>query len=230
MKNAIVNRGIIRKIAHALGDLNDQVIYVGGATVGLYINDPAADDLRPTKDLDISLSIATLVELEQMRLYLYAKGFIQTAEDPVTCRFRYDDIRVDVMNTTTIGWAPANPWFYPGYYRKVRFEVDGTFVYILPISYFLASKFAAYNNRGYGEPRTSHDFEDIVYVLDNRTDIIEQLLHCPEDVKPFLNAEFEDMLVNRAKQEAIYANLYHETRTDRFEMINYKLRQVISAQ
>jgi hypothetical protein len=49
MKNAIINKGIIKKIALALGELNEQVIYVGGATVGLYINDPAADDVRPTK-------------------------------------------------------------------------------------------------------------------------------------------------------------------------------------
>ncbi len=59
MKNATINKGVIKKIALALGELNDQVIYVGGATVGLYINDPAADDVRPTKDVDISLSVAS---------------------------------------------------------------------------------------------------------------------------------------------------------------------------
>ena len=48
MKNATINRGVIKIIARALGELNEQVIYVGGATVGLYINDPAADDVRPT--------------------------------------------------------------------------------------------------------------------------------------------------------------------------------------
>jgi hypothetical protein len=62
MKNATINRGVIKKIAFALGELNEQVIYVGGATVGLYIHDPAADDVRPTKDVDISLSIATIGE------------------------------------------------------------------------------------------------------------------------------------------------------------------------
>lgn len=99
MKNNIINQGVIRKIAHALGELNEQVIYVGGATVGLYINDPAADDVRPTKDVDISLSIATLGELENIREELNKKGFKQSAEDDVICRFRYDDVKVDVMNT-----------------------------------------------------------------------------------------------------------------------------------
>ena len=35
MKNATINKGIIKKIARALGELNEQVVYVGGATVGL---------------------------------------------------------------------------------------------------------------------------------------------------------------------------------------------------
>ena len=46
--NTILNREAIRKIAIALGDMNEQVVFVGGATIGLYINDPAADDVRPT--------------------------------------------------------------------------------------------------------------------------------------------------------------------------------------
>jgi hypothetical protein len=33
MKNATINKGVIKKIAFALGELNKQVIYVGGATV-----------------------------------------------------------------------------------------------------------------------------------------------------------------------------------------------------
>lgn len=60
MKNTAINIGIIRKIAKALGELNDRVVYVGGAVVSLYINDPAAEDIRPTKDIDISLEILTL--------------------------------------------------------------------------------------------------------------------------------------------------------------------------
>lgn len=41
MTNATIHRSEIKKNALALGELNDQVIYVGGAAVGLYVNDPA---------------------------------------------------------------------------------------------------------------------------------------------------------------------------------------------
>lgn len=124
LKNATINRAVIRKIALALGAMNKQVVYVGGATVGLYINDPAADDVRPTKDVDISLAIASLGELEAIREELTRKGFRQTPEDDLICRFRYEDIKVDVMSTKAVGWAPANPWFAPGFAKKETVTIE----------------------------------------------------------------------------------------------------------
>jgi predicted nucleotidyltransferase len=229
IKNTIINRGIIKKIALALGEVNDQVVYVGGAVVSLYIDDPAADDVRPTKDIDISLSLATLGELESMRELLTTKGFTQTAEDNVICRFRYDDVKVDVMNTKAIGWAPANPWFAPGFLLKESATVENQTIQILPLPYFLASKFSAYHGRGKNEPRTSHDFEDIVYILDNRLNLVEQILAARPDVKPFLKHEFENILQDTVKQEAIAGNLFYESRTTRFDKILEKLNQMVNA-
>jgi len=228
MKNATINKGIIKKIALALGELNNQVVYVGGATVSLYINDPAADDVRPTKDVDISLSISTVTELEKIRLELTMKGFKQTADDDVICRFRYEEVKVDVMNTKALGWAPANPWFAPGFALKELIKIEGQVIQILPLPYFLATKFAAYNSRGKNEPRTSHDFEDIVYVLDNRVDIVEQLLKSPKDVKSFLTNELKSILSDKNKQEAISGNLFYETRNERLNMILDKLNEIVN--
>lgn len=66
MENTQINQEIIQRVAKALGKLNEKVIYVGGATISLYINDPAAADVRPTKDIDLSIKIASLYELYQM--------------------------------------------------------------------------------------------------------------------------------------------------------------------
>ena len=102
MKNTTINKQIIQRIANALGELNNEVIFVGGATVSLYINDEAAEDVRPTKDIDISVSVATINELEDIREKLISKGFVQSAELDVICRFKFEDILVDVMNTNPI--------------------------------------------------------------------------------------------------------------------------------
>ena len=59
MKNKTINIGIIKEVATALDELNEQVVYVGGAVVGIYADDPAAEDVRPTKDVDFTLKIAS---------------------------------------------------------------------------------------------------------------------------------------------------------------------------
>ena len=144
--NTTINREAIRKIAFALGEMNKRVVFVGGATISLYIDDPAADDVRPTKDVDISLAIASLGDLESIREELTQKGFKQSPEDDVICRFRYEDIKVDVMSTKAVGWAPANPWFSPGFAQRETLDINNQKIQILPLPYFLASKFSAHNS------------------------------------------------------------------------------------
>jgi len=75
LKNINLNKKVIITIASALGELNPEVIYVGGAVVSLYINDPSAEDVRPTKDLDISMEIASAGELEKIRKLLNQSRF-----------------------------------------------------------------------------------------------------------------------------------------------------------
>lgn len=91
----------------------------------------------------------------------------------------------------------------------------------------MASKFAAFNDRGAKEPRTSHDFEDIVYVLDNRTDIVEQLIQSLEDVRPYLKEQLENILHNRVIQEAMLGNLLYETRKERNRRIMDSIKQIV---
>lgn len=37
MKNTIINRRATKRVADALGDLNDKVVFVGGAMISLYL-------------------------------------------------------------------------------------------------------------------------------------------------------------------------------------------------
>lgn len=211
-------------MAQALGELNDEVIYVGGATVSLYINDPAADDVRPTKDIDISIRIVSLSHLEEIREKLVVKGFKQTVDLGVICRFKLDDILVDVMGTKPMGWAPANPWFEAGFENRDQIDIEGQIINIMPLPYFLASKFVAHSERGGNDPRMSHDFEDIVYILDNRTDWYEIINNAVSEVKSYLLVQFQNILNSNRMQEAILGNLYYETQEARYKMIIEKIQ------
>lgn len=229
MKNTIINNAIIERVATALGELNEKVIYVGGATVSLYINDPAAEDVRPTKDVDISIKVASFVELEDIREQLTDKGFIQSSELDVICRFKLEDILVDVMATKPIAWAPANPWFEKGFEKLEKTKVNDITIQIMPLTFFLASKFTAFHDRGGNDPRFSHDLEDIIYIIDNRTDWHQILINeQDQEVKEFLINEFRNILTSNKIQEAILGNLFYETQDKRFSMIMDKINQVVN--
>lgn len=226
LKNTQINRIATRTIALALGELNDKVVYVGGAVVSLYIDDSSADDVRPTKDIDIGMEIASLSELEKIRKKLTQKGFYQSSEENVVCRFRYEDIKVDVMATKAVGWAPANPWFAPGYSQLLEFDLEGTKIKCLSLPYYLATKLTAFYDRGITDARTSHDFEDIVYILNYTSNIVELISSADAEVKKYLLACFQDILKDNAKQEAILGNLFYEDQDLRFNKIIAKLNQI----
>jgi len=184
LSNSEFNREVIKKISLALGEMNERVIFVGGATIGLYV------------------------------------------EDDVVCRFRYDNIKVDVMSTKEVGWAPANPWFSQGFAQRETVQLGDQSIQLLPLTYFIASKFAAHKGRGGKDPRTSHDFEDIVYVIDNRIDITEQIKKAPNDVKSYLMEQLGLILKDNALQEAILGNLAYDTREARYDRIIQCIDQI----
>jgi len=47
-------------VARKLGNLNDEVIYLGGCSTALIITDPLSLDVRPTKDVDCIVDIVSL--------------------------------------------------------------------------------------------------------------------------------------------------------------------------
>ncbi len=202
------------------------MVYVGGAVVSLYIDDPSADDVRPTKDLDLTMEIASLGELESLREDLIARGFVQTAMDDVVCRFRYDDILIDVMATIPIGWAPGNRWFEQGFKYAFKFDLDDLQIRLLPLPYFLATKFDAFFDRGIHDLFASHDYEDIVYLFNYSSSISDQALNSDSEVKSYLMECTSKIIENRNLKEAIIGNLFYDGQDERYNMIIKKLSNI----
>ena len=196
-----INESLIKKVAEALGELNDNIVYVGGAVVSLYADDPAASDVRPTKDIDVFLEIASYGKLTMFQEKLAEKGFFPAKDQEIMCRFEYEDILIDVMSTKEVGWAQADKWFEPGLKNLVHIEIAGKTIKVLHISYFLATKFNAFYDRK-EDARASRHFEDIVYILDNRVNLVEEILASPDDVKKYLIQKFSELL-KQEYEEAI---------------------------
>lgn len=60
MENRIINIAVVAEVAAALKTIEEQIVFVGGTVVSLYTDDPAADEIRPTQDVDMSINVINL--------------------------------------------------------------------------------------------------------------------------------------------------------------------------
>jgi hypothetical protein len=214
------NHRMIIRVLDALGALASEVVLVGGVVVDLYCDAPLLHfEVRPTKDVDIVTNAITFGELNSFSNELYRNGFYQSIEDDVICRFRWEDVIVDVMSTVSVGWAPSNRWLALGYFNSIECEIDARKFRILDMPYFLATKFAAFRDRGSSDPRMSHDLEDIVTVLDGRKEWPQSILAADSEVRDYLAGEIGTFLIDQRLQEAIIGNLPYHDQTLRFRTI-----------
>ncbi len=155
-------------VANGLGFLLDRVVFVGGATMALYVDDPASSNPRPTEDVDCVIEIATTKDFYSLESELRSLGFRnELGEGAPICRWSYKGIVVDVMPTDKTILGFSNTWYEPGMKNAQKVKLpSGISISIFTLPYFIASKFEACLDRGAGNLRFSSDFEDIVFVLD----------------------------------------------------------------
>ena len=70
-------------------------------------------------------------------------------------------------------------------------SADGNKIFIFKPEYYPASKFEAHKHRGGTDLRQSHDFEDIIYIVDNLPCVSKIIKEANENVKVYLKAETE---------------------------------------
>lgn len=227
MRNRTINLAVVAEIAEALGELNESVVFVGGAVVSVYTDNPAADEIRPTQDVDFTL---TLIDMNQQALdkQLAALGFHLDLHDHAICSYRYNDIAVDIMAATDSMRGPTNRWYQVGFDTLEIIQINNTPIQVLSAPCYLATKFEAYNSRGQDDYRTSHDFEDIVYVIDNRTTIVEEVENSNELIRGFLKAEIQKILSNRYVDEILSAHLHPLIQEQRYPLLLEKLKQIVA--
>lgn len=186
----------IKVVANALADLKEKIVFVGGATISLY-PDRTVFEVRPTDDVDVIIEILNYADRAKLEEKLRAIGFSHDVESGVVCRYKIQGIIVDIMPTNDPSIGFTNIWYPEGFDEAINYEIDeGTIIKILSAPYFIATKMEAHKDRGKNDGRTSQDFEDIVYVLENRESIWEEMNNSGDAIKNYLRAEFLTLLSN----------------------------------
>lgn len=179
----------IKTVYNSLGDLRDQVVFVGGSTVSFYA-DQETLEVRETDDVDVIVEVVSFSEHADFEEKLRARGFSPDVNSKVRIRYRVKNVAVDFMPTTNIAVGFENKWYQDGFQKAMDYQIDNnTVIKILTAPYFIATKLEAFKNRGATDPRQSHDFEDIVYVLENRTAVWSDLLNTDNTLKAYRSTE-----------------------------------------
>ncbi|MDO5970902.1 hypothetical protein Q4Q35_13905 [Flavivirga aquimarina] len=227
MKNKIINIATVVEVAKGLKELKEKMIFVGGAVVSLYTDDPSADEIRPTGDVDLAINLINYSAWAQMQERLANLGFCPDPEGHAICSYLYKGISVDIMPSEDGPIGSANRWYQEWFKNLWTKEIEGTTISILSAPCFLATKFEAFKNRG-TDYRTSHDFEDIVYVLDNRTTIVEEIQKETEGIQQFLKEELNKVYTSATFTEIISCHIHPLILEDRLPIITEKIVNIVS--
>ena len=190
------NEERLQEIAEGLQELNDRIVYVGGAMAGLYATDPVAVEPRTTLDVDCVVNSENYAEYIAFEEMLRTKNFRNDqALDAPMCRWVFNGERVDVMSMDENTLSFGNRWYRPGFGKRKPYTLpSGRVIYYLSVTYYIATKIEALLSRGGDDWRGAIDFEDIVYVLNYCPEFVEEFKQEDVTVQRFVACQFAKML------------------------------------
>ncbi|UXH78772.1 hypothetical protein [Roseateles amylovorans] len=206
----------LRHIAEALGELREQIVFVGGAVAGLLVTDPLADPVRATRDVDavVNASRATFHRMEEA---VAARGFIRDVSSDVICRWvhKSSGVLFDLMPVQPEVLGFSNRW-YP-YAIETAVSVDlGQDVAIRLVSAvaFVATKLEAFASRGGGDFMTSHDLEDVLNIVDGREELVDEMAAAPAELRRAVAGALDQLLTHRDFSNVLPGLIAEEERAD----------------
>lgn len=229
MRARFPNIASVELIAQALGPLREELVLVGGCAVDLLLTDSAASPTRVTYDVDMVAQVASLAGYHELERKFTRLGFKRDmAQDVPICRWRYNNLEVDLMPALPGILGFANRW-YPLAVQSAQRVVlpSGTSIQLITAPAFLATKFEAFSDRGKSDLLGSHDMEDIVNVLDGRPEIVEEVAASPDELKRYLVDRCNALLALPNFMDALSGMVFpDESLAERVKMIGLRLKQI----
>lgn len=176
----------------------------------LLITDPAAREPRGTEDADVLIELASRAAYYQLNAALLRLGFRNDPQGPV-CRYAHPPLVLDVMATDPSVLGFTNRWYDTAVRTsRVQSLPNGLDVRVVTPAVFLATKLEAFDSStraNAGDLRASHDFEDVVVLLDGRPTICEDVRRDDADAASFLRTRFAALLAEPHLEEAVEGHL-----------------------
>jgi predicted nucleotidyltransferase len=224
------NIQIVELVAQALDELCDELLFVGGCAAGLLCTSPHAAPARVTYDVDVVAEVVALAAYHALEDKFASRGFVRDmSPDAPICRWRLGEVEVDLMPTDTRVLGFANRWYPLAQANAARIALpSGREIRLISAPAFLATKLEAFATRGQGDLMSSHDFEDIINVLDGRTGIVDEVEAMGGELASYLanrfgeiarHPGFENTLPGLVTFDELYEERIHRVR-DRINSIS----------
>jgi hypothetical protein len=224
---------LLESTAHALRPLLSEVVFLGGASIVLWITDPAAPAPRPTNDVDVVVEVASRAAFHAFEGRLRLLGFREDQEDGIICRWRHrdGDLVLDAMPADAAILGFENRWQGASIPDAVECALlSGARIRAAPPAYLLATKIEAFNGRGGEDFLGSSDFADMIALIDGREELVAEVQQSEQDLRGYLAGELGRLRAHPRFREgisgALRADLASQTRADAVVLL--RLDQLIS--
>ncbi len=219
--------------ADILGPLLREIVFVGGATIHLWLTDPAAPPARATDDVDVICDVTTRSDYYRLGRRLRERGLREAADEPVICRWRHGEshLAIDVMPISEEVLGFTNAWYETAITTAVQSKLPtGKVIRAANPAAIVATKLAAWRGRGRGDVLRSLDLHDIVALIDGRPELVEELASAGSDLKAFVATELravsEEPFFDYLLQAA--SSAYGPTADARADLLHIRVRELLA--
>jgi hypothetical protein len=215
-------------VAGKLDAIGLNYAFVGGSILGLLLDDASLSPVRPTDDVDVIVEVLTARRYSQTEARLRAAGLVHDDRPGAPlCRWTLSGITVDIMPTDG-GFLGLNAtWFAEALALAIPRTIGGRTIRVVAPVAFLATKLAAFADRGRGDLYGSHDLEDLIAVLDGRSAIVSEIAVAPVPLRRYIVISLGSICRSSAFQEALPSFLPPDAASQRrLPLLRNKLKAI----
>ncbi len=212
-----------------LGALVDEMVFIGGCATGLLITDTAAPPIRITKDVDAIVQVATKADYYKLSVRLRKQGFVEdTSEGAPLCRWVTKNVTLDVMPTEAEILGFGNQWYAAAMDNSEMISlIENVDIQMVSAPYFLITKLEAFDGRGNGDYRLSHDVEDMIAVMDGRPELAEEVRQTEPALVDELATRFQELLEDQQFVDSVSGHMPpDEVSQSRVEKVFNTIRKI----
>lgn len=219
--------------AGALGELLDVVVFLGGASIHVWISDPVAPETRATSDVDVICQVASVPEYHRFEQALRELGFEQRIDDTVICRWYLKErpLALDFMPTSPEILGFSNVWYEHAIANSREHRLpSGRVIRVAGPAELIATKLEAWASRGAGDIVKSDDVHDVLTLINGRPELVDDLNAAKPELRVFVVSALSELMTHEYFMYAVQSATagYGPTSTARAEFLAARIDELVN--